>query len=331
MLGEYPFKNRNIMNDSAAKISSKSKDGSEQARIPAPATDNIDTNHDFDAKKLAHAPPVYLESDQATSQLGNPGNHDLNAMTPEEKADAKTLAHAPPVYLESAQATSQLGNPGNHDLNAMTPEEKANAKTLAHAPPVYLESDQAKLGAFRLGDPDNGDVHLMASREDEHEQNLFHTIPPEPPESDRAKPGAFRVGSQDNDDGNTITHRKDASPDIFKVVSARLVEDDPEETIAVAVVHNKRYIYIEEDPEVDIVVAVLTKDERGNKKRLIYISIGVLVISVVVAIVLGVTLSPRSSPDPAPLQRDPIISLIQSRSASTSFSNTSYPQSQALD
>ena len=67
-------------------------------------------------------------------------------------------------------------------------------------------------------------------------------------------------------------------------------------------------------------------------------------IFVVVAIVLGVTLSPRSSqsgttpsttldPTPAPtsLQRDSVISLIQSRIASTSFSNASSPQNQALD
>ena len=52
-----------------------------------------------------------------------------------------------------------------------------------------------------------------------------------------------------------------ATTDAFQVVSARLVEEDPEETIAVAVV---------------------AKDERGNnKKRLIYLSVGVLVIFVV--------------------------------------------------
>ena len=78
-----------------------------------------------DAKKLAHAPPFYVEPDQAASRFGNPGNHDLDAMTPEEKADAKKLAHAPPIYVEPDQAASRLSNPGNHDLDAMTPEEKA--------------------------------------------------------------------------------------------------------------------------------------------------------------------------------------------------------------
>ena len=41
-----------------------------------------------DAKKLAHAPTVYLDSEQATLRLTN-------------SVDAKELAHAPPVYLES--------------------------------------------------------------------------------------------------------------------------------------------------------------------------------------------------------------------------------------
>ena len=99
------------MDDSAAQISSKIEDSSQQARIPAPAIDNIDTNHDIDAKKVAHAPPVYVESDQATFQFGSPANDDLNHMTSEEKADAKKLAHAPPVYVEPDQATSRLGNP----------------------------------------------------------------------------------------------------------------------------------------------------------------------------------------------------------------------------
>ena len=213
------------MDDSAAQISSKIEDSSQQARIPAPATDNIDTNHDIDAKKLAHAPAVYVESDQAASRLGNPGNHDWNAMTPEEKADAKKLAHAPPFYVEP----------------------------------------------------------------------------------DQANPGAFRVGGQDNDDGHTITSEGEVrshgvTAHTFQV-SARLVE---------------------EDPELDIVVAVLAKD---NKKRLIYISIGVLGISVVLATVLGVTLSPA----PTPSQRDSMMTLIQSGMAETSFSNSSSPQSQALD
>ena len=89
------------------------------------------------------------------------------------------------------------------------------------------------------------------------------------PESDRANSGTFRVGGQDNDGGHTITSEGEARSDVVIThtfqVSTRLVE---------------------EDPEVDIVVALLAKD---NKKRLIYISIGVLGISVIVATVLGVT------------------------------------------
>jgi hypothetical protein len=304
------------MNDLAAQISSKSEDRSQRARTPAPVTDNIDTNHYVDAKKLTHGPPAYLESDRAASQLGNHGNHDLNPMTSEKKAGAKKLAHAPPVYLQSDQAASQLSNHDNHDLNPMTPEEKVDAKKLADAPPIFFEPDQATPGAFRLGDPDNGDHHPMTSREDAHVQNLSD-MPPEPPESNRAKPGAFRVGGQDNDDGEEVRSHGVVTQTLH--VSALLVEDDP---------------------EVDIVVAVLATDERGNKRCLIYISIGVLVIFVVVAIVLGVTLPPRSSqsgttpaptPAPTPLQRDSIISLIRSRSPSTSFSNASSPQTQALD
>ena len=146
-------------------------------------------------------------------------------------------------------------------------------------------------------------------------------------ESDQVNPGAFRIGGQDDDDGNTITCGEEvrspgATIDAFRV-SARLVEEDPEDY--------RR----EPTPEVEIVVAVV------DKKRCIYISIfGVSVISVILAIVLGVTLSTTSSqsgatpdltPVPTPLQRDSMISLIQSRSASTSFSNSSSPQSQAME
>jgi len=88
------------MDDLAAQISNKSEDSSQQARIPAPATHNIDTNHDVDAKKLAHAPSVDLESDQSTLQLGNPpGNEDLNPMTSGEQADAKKFFHKPFFYI----------------------------------------------------------------------------------------------------------------------------------------------------------------------------------------------------------------------------------------
>ena len=96
----------------------------------------------------------------------------------------------------------------------------------------------------------------------------------------------------------------------------------------------------------------MTSGEQADAKKFFhapffYILIGVLVISVIVGTVLGVTLSPRASqpgttpapttpaptpaPTPTPLQRDFIIPLIQSRIASTSFSNSSSPQSQALD
>ena len=276
LLGEYPFKNRNTLNNLVAQFSSKSEDRSQQARIPAPAIDNIDTNHDIDAKKVAHAPPVCLECDHSTLRLGNLGNEDLNPMTSGKQADTKKFFHAPqtkkalpiddrksptngsdelpiddckipngrdetilqqkkriagrsrakkifPADSYNSTGGAGDGNPANDDLNTMTPEEKADAKKLAHTPPIYLESDQAN-------------------------------------------PGAFRVGGQDNNDGNTITYGEEvsshgATTDAFQVVSARLVEEDPEETIAVAVV---------------------AKDERGNnKKRLIYLSVGVLVIFVV--------------------------------------------------
>ena len=267
------------MKDLAPQISSKSEDSSHQARIPAPVISNIDTNHDANANELARAPPV---SDQATLRLGCPGNHDLNPMTPEEKADAKKLAHAPPIYIES---------------------------------------DQANPGALRLSDPDNDDGHPMTSGQNEHVQNLSH-MPPEPPDSDRVNPEESRIGGQDNDDGNTITSEEEARSDgvtshIIFQVSTRLVEDDPED--------NRR----EPIPEISIAVAV------AHKKRFMYILMGVSVISVIVAIVLGVTLSSRSSqsgttPAPAltPSQRDSVITLIQSRSAA---SNSSSPQSQALD
>ena len=192
------------MNDSATQISDKSEDRSQQARIPAPVTETIDANHCGNAKKIAHVPPVCLESHQAALQLDSPGNDDLNP---------------------------------------------------------------------------------MAYGEDEDVQNLSH-MPPEPPGScDRANPGAFRVGGEDDDDGNAVTYGEavwshGVTTDAFHV-NARLVEEDPEEMIAVAVV---------------------------PKKRFIYISMGVLgVLFVVVVIVLAVTLSTRSpqsgttpTPTPAP-------------------------------
>ena len=112
------------------------------------------------------------------------------------------------------------------------------------------------------------------------------------------------------------------------------------------------------------------EDERGNNTCLtIYILIGIAVIALIVTIILGVTLTTRSSPSgptpfrtsastpaptlaptlapttPAPtlaptetsaptatpLRRDFMISVIQSRSASTTFSNSTSPQNQALD
>ena len=110
---------------------------------------------------------------------------------------------------------------------------------------------------------------------------------------------------------------------------------------------------VKEDPEERIVVAVIAEGEGGSRKRLVYILIG---ISVILAIVLGVTLttrssqsgttpSPTSAPTPAPTlaptettaptatpsQLESMISLIQSRSASTTFSNSVSPQNQALD
>ena len=141
------------------QISSKSEAASsQQARNPAPATGNIDTQHTAVAKKLVPFPPVHSESDQATLRLGNLDSDNLNPMTSGEKADAKKLAHAPPIHLESDQATLRLGNPDNDNLNPITSVEKTYAKKLAHAPPVDLESDQANPGVFRIGGQDNDDA-----------------------------------------------------------------------------------------------------------------------------------------------------------------------------
>ena len=317
------------MKDLAPQISSKSEDSSHQARIPAPVISNIDTNHDANANELARAPPV---SDQATLRLGWPGNHDFHSMTSEEKADAKKLAHAPPVYLESDQeANFRLGSQGNADLNPMTSEEKADAKKLAHAPPVHLESDQATL---RSSTPGNAELNPVTHGEDA--PNTAQLLP-EPRASERANPGAFRIGGQDNDDGNTVTYGEEGrshstTTDVFQI-TACLVEEDPEEKI---------------------VVAVVAENEGGSKKLLIYIVIGIFVISVIVATVLGVTLptrssqsgtpsfptsiptsaptsAPSSAPTVDPQRAEAMIALIQSRSSSTSFTDLSSPQSQALD
>ena len=54
--------------------------------------------YDVDAKKLAHAPPVHLECDQAILRLGNAGNDGVHRiMNSEDKADAKMRTYAPPV------------------------------------------------------------------------------------------------------------------------------------------------------------------------------------------------------------------------------------------
>ena len=231
-----------------------------QARLPAPATGNIATNHDVGAKKFAHAPPIHLESDQATPRLADPHDDNLNPMTYGGK-----------------------------------------------------------------------DVHNMWRRR-------CTEYAPKPQESERAKPGALRMGGQNNDDGNTVTFGEAVRShcttiDAFRV-SARLVEEDLEERIG---------------------VAVLAKDEGGNKKLLMHILIGISVIFVIVAIVLGVTLTtisfrsgtplsrtpaPTRDPQSEPMlatqkgkkdKRDSTIALIHSRSSSTSFSDLSSPQSQALD
>jgi hypothetical protein len=264
------------MDNLAPKISSKGKDSSQQARVPAPLACNIETHHEADVKKLAHAPPVYLASDQATrSRLGD--NANLNPINDE---DAKKLAHAPPVHLETDQATRpQLGD--NADLNPINDED---AKKLAHAPPVHLESDKATRP--QLGD--NADLNPISHGET---QNLAHT-PPVHLESNQAIPGAFRLGGPENDDSNTITYgdevRSQASTLAYQV-SARLVEEDE---------------YHRRDPipevEVAVAVAVSGRDDVAvsRRKRFMYISVAVLVIVVVVATVVGVSLSNRTPSDP---------------------------------
>ena len=311
------------MNDLTAQISDKSEDSSQQARISAPATVNIDANHGDNAKNPTHAPPVHSEStNQATLRLGSPGNDDLNAMTSEEKADAKKLAHAPPVYLESDQATPrQLGNPDNYDFHSMTAEEKADAKKLAHAPPVYLEPDQAtprQLGnpdnydfhsmtaeekadakklahappvylesdqaAPRLGNPGNDDFHPMAHGEEADVQTNLPHLPPDPRKSDRAIPGAFRVGDQENDDSNIIASVEE--------VRDHGLTTDAFQVSARLVLEDAEDYRRESTTEANIAVAVVVEAGGGNRKRLMYILIGALVNGVVVASVLA-TRSPQ--------------------------------------
>ena len=142
--------------------------------------------------------------------------------------------------------------------------------------------------------PDKDNLHLMTYGRDADVSELPHTMPPESRESDQAHPGAFRVGGQDNDDENKViltnqqvTYGDEVKPigttttDTFQV-NAHLVEEDPEENI--------------------VLVAVVAEDEGGNKKCLIHILMGALVILLMVAIVLGVTLSTRSTSAPTPLQ-----------------------------
>ena len=76
---------------------------------------------------------------------------------------------------------------------------------MIHAPPVATTFRiwPSKIGAFRLGDPNNKDGHPTTSGENEGVQNLSH-MPPEPRKSDTANPWAFRLSGQDNDDGNTL-------------------------------------------------------------------------------------------------------------------------------
>ena len=142
------------------QISSKSEAASsQQARNPAPATGNIDTQHTAVAKKLVPFPPVHSESDQATLRLGGQSNDDFHPTTSGETADAKKLAHAPPVHPPDSPGTFRLGSPGrNDDLHPMTAGEKAEA----HVPPVHPPEPP---GTFRLGDPDNDDFYPMTYRQ----------------------------------------------------------------------------------------------------------------------------------------------------------------------
>jgi hypothetical protein len=220
---------------------------------------------------------------------------------------------APQISSKSEDSSHQARIPAPVISNIDTNHD-ANANELARAPPV---SDQATL---RLGCPGNHDLNPMTSGEDEDVQNLSH-MPPEPPESDRANPGAFRMGGQDDDDGNTITFgeevRSHGSTTHTFQVSARLVEEDPED-------YRRQPV-----PGVEFAVAAVAEGGGNNKCR-IYILIGALLL--ITGIILAATLSTGSpQPGTTPLQRESMISLIQSRSSSTSFSNSFSPQSQALD
>jgi hypothetical protein len=148
-------------------------------------------------------------------------------------------------------------------------------------------------------------------------------------DSNQTSPGAFRIGGKDNDDESSFMNGEKVKQQETPVyeVNARLVEEneDPE---------NPEHYIFERIPEAEFAVAVATEDEGRKRKRLLYIAIGISVISVIVGTILGMTLSTGSTSSPlagtTPLQRDAMISLIQLRSSSTNFSDSS-PQSQALD
>ena len=89
----------------------------------------------------------------------------------------------------------------------------------------------------------------------------------------------------------------------------------------------------------EIVARIAAEKElkaKKTKKALLITGAILVVVAIAVGVVIGVSSSSsNSTPDPTPTpilsQRDSMISLIQSRSASTSFTNSSSPQSQSLD
>ena len=208
----------------------------------------------------------------------------------------------------SSYSSTVLG-PDKDDIHLMTYGKDADVSKLPHMPSESRESNQTNPGAFQVGGQDND---VGKSITDGEEVRSLHAttndafkVSVRPVEEDQEEKIAV-VAVEEDGRGNTkrfFTHGEEVkrhgttTADTFQV-NARLVEEDPEEHIlGVAVAVNAEDArLVEEDPkEYSLEVAVVVEDEGGNKKCLIHSLMGALVILLMVAIVLGVTLSTRSS------------------------------------
>lgn len=300
-------------------------------------------------------PPVGIEKtdDAGAKRLAHfPSDHQSNRGT-----ETKMLAHVPPEYQQPKRKASK-------GLAHLPSERQSNhgteAKMLAHLPPEYQSnrSDEAKRLAHLPPEHQGPDSQRRSSRRSDRDdaQNLT-PFPPANEPSDSASPGAYRLGGQgtaEDYDSNTIpddnANEATTPPPIAFEVSARLVPEEDHPVTNENPVGNPG-----PPPGIATVIGV------EKKSRLRYMLIGALAIAVIVAIVLGVTLASTGStpatpapptsatptapanpptptaPAPAPTvpptgsPRDSMISLVQSRSPSTSFAISSSPESLALD